>query len=73
MLVNTMVAVKYSRFGQKVRSLMTNERGDVNVVAIVVLIGVAVVLAIIFKDAVKGIITSLLDAIKGNAEDAIAR
>lgn len=55
----------------KCHELFTKEEGEVNIVAIVVLIGVAVVLAIIFKDAIAGLITTLINSIKGNAEDAI--
>lgn len=55
----------------KFRELLTKEDGEVNIVAIVVLIGIAVVLAVIFKDAIKGLITDLLNAIKGKATTAI--
>ena len=54
------------------RRFFTKENGDVNVVSIVVLIGIAVVLAIIFRDAISSLIEDLLDTIKGNAEGAIA-
>ena len=40
---------------------------DVNIVSIVVLIGVAVILAILFKDAIGDLLTSLLQTIQGNA------
>ncbi|MBQ1755179.1 MAG: flagellin-like protein [Oscillospiraceae bacterium] len=54
------------------RRFFTKENGDVNVVSIVVLIGIAVVLAIIFRDAIYSLIEDLLDTIRGNAEGAIA-
>jgi ABC-type lipoprotein release transport system permease subunit len=54
------------------RRFFTKENGDVNVVSIVVLIGIAVVLAIIFRDAISSLIEDLLDTIRGNAEGAIA-
>ena len=53
--------------GAKVKNFMRNERGDVNIVSIVVLIGVAVILAILFKDAIGDLLTSLLQTIQGNA------
>ena len=53
--------------GAKVRNFVRNERGDVNIVSIVVLIGVAVILAILFKDAIGDLLTSLLQTIQGNA------
>lgn len=46
----------------------TNERGDVNVVAIVVLIAVAVILAVLLKDQLTTMITSLIGKITGKAE-----
>ncbi len=55
------------------RRFFTKENGDVNVVSIVVLIGIAVVLAIIFRDAISSLIEDLLDTIRGNAEGAIAK
>jgi flagellin-like protein len=48
-----------------------DEKGEVNIVAMVILIGIAVVLAIIFKDAIGGLINSLLKQIEGNANNAI--
>ena len=54
------------------RRFFTKENGDVNVVSIVVLIGIAVVLAIIFRDAISSLIEDLLDTIRRNAEGAIA-
>jgi len=55
-----------------VKSRVLSERGEVNVVAIVVLIGVAVVLALIFRKEVGDLITGLLATIKENAGSAIA-
>ena len=42
----------YFNLKAKVQKFFQKENGDVNVVAIVVLIGVAVVLALIFKDEI---------------------
>ncbi len=50
------------------KNFFTNERGDVNVVAIVVLIGVAVILAIVFKDAIAGVIGRLISSIETKAK-----
>lgn len=55
----------------KLMKLFSDERGDVNVVAIVVLIGVAVLLAILFKDQIGALLTSLLRTINGNAEGVV--
>lgn len=48
-----------------------NEKGEVNVVAIVVLIAVAVVLALFFKDQIAEILRTLLENIGGKAETAL--
>lgn len=53
-------------------SFTKDERGEVNVVAIVVLIGVAVLLAILFKEQVTALITSLFDKINDTADGAIS-
>ncbi len=55
----------------KLMKLFSDERGDVNVVAIVVLIGVAVLLAILFKDQIGALLTSLLGTINENAEGVV--
>lgn len=39
----------------KLRDLFTDEKGEVNIVAIVILIGIAVILALIFKDQIKAL------------------
>ena len=66
-----MLNVLWMSLKLKAKSFLQKEKGDVNVVAIVVLIGVAVLLAIIFKDAISGLITELIESIKGKAHGAI--
>lgn len=55
---------------RKVRDAFTDETGDVNVVAIVVLIGVAVVLALFFKDKIVDLLKTLFTGIEGNAGES---
>ena len=55
----------------KVQAFFTKENGEVNIVAIVVLIGIAVLLAIIFKDAITSLLESLFGTIEENAQKAI--
>ena len=69
MMQNLLVLGNMARM--KLRTFFNDEKGAVDIVAIVVLIGVAVLLAIIFKDAIGGLIESLLDSIKKNAEGAL--
>lgn len=49
------------------QKVLKDERGDVNVVAIVVLIAVAVMLAILFKGQIEQLITNLIGGITGKA------
>lgn len=55
----------------KLNEFLTREDGDVNVVSIVVLIGVAVTLALAFRTQITTIMGNLLTAIEGNATTAI--
>lgn len=59
------------RIKLKLHAFCTKEDGDVNVVSIVVLIGIAVMLAVIFKTEIKKLIEKLLRSITTNAEQAI--
>lgn len=61
-----MIAVK-----AKMQRFLRDERGDVNIVSLVVLIGVAVLLAIVFKDAIGKLLTELLNTIKGNSSNVV--
>lgn len=55
----------------KVRDFARKENGDVNIVSIVVLIGIAVLLAIIFRKAISNLINSMFNTIGNNANNAI--
>lgn len=56
---------------ERVKEVFADETGDVNVVAIVVLIGVAVLLAVVFKDQIAGLLETLFGTISGNATNAV--
>lgn len=56
----------------KLQEFCKKEDGDVNVVSIVVLIGIAVLLAIIFRGAITNLLNSLFSTIEGNASNAIS-
>ena len=53
----------------KLRDLFTDEKGEVNIVAIVILI--AVILALIFKDQIKALLETLFGTITKKATDAV--
>lgn len=55
----------------KLRELLTDEKGEVNIVAIVVLIGIAVLLALIFKEEIEKLLRSLFGTINENAQNAV--
>lgn len=55
----------------KVESFFTKEDGEVNIIAIVILIGIAILLALIFKDRISSLINSLFDTIDQNAQNAV--
>lgn len=55
----------------KLQHLFEEERGAVDIVAIVVLIGIAVVLAGIFRKGIAGLINTLLNTIEGGAKNAV--
>lgn len=55
----------------KLRELLSDENGEVNIVAIVVLIGIAVILALLFKDKISELLTTLFGTITQKANDAV--
>ncbi len=61
----------YLRVKNTLWAWFTDEEGDVNVVSIVVLIGIAVALALVFRKQAAGVIEHLFEAIQGNADKVI--
>lgn len=55
----------------KVESFFKKEDGEVNIIAIVVLIGIAILLALIFRGRISALINSLFDTIDQNAQNAV--
>lgn len=56
---------------ERFNKLIRDEKGEVNVVAIVVLIGIAIVLAVIFREAIGNLLRELINMITGKAKTAI--
>ena len=69
MMQNLMVFGTWAKM--KLRKFFSDEKGEVNIVAIVVLIGIAVLLALIFKDQIEGLLKTLFGTITKNANDAV--
>lgn len=59
-----MVAIAKS----KVSKFFKKENGEVSIVAMVILIGIAVVLAILFRDRIKALLDSLFGQVEEKAE-----
>ena len=55
----------------KLRDLFTDEKGEVNIVAIVILIGIAVILALLFKTQISELLDTLFGTITQKANDAV--
>lgn len=55
----------------RLKMLFSDEKGEVNIVAIVVLIGIAVLLALVFKDQITALLQSLFGTITTKATDAV--
>lgn len=56
----------------KLKEFFSDEKGDVNVVAIVVLIGIAVLLALLFREKIEELLVNLFKTIDGTVKQAIA-
>ena len=55
----------------KVQAFLKEERGAVDIVAVVVLIGIAVALAVIFRGQIEKILNGLLKSIGDSANKAV--
>lgn len=63
----------YLRLSLFFQDFMADEDGEVNIVTIVVLIGIAVLLAIVFRKQVENLINSLFKTINKSATNAIKK
>lgn len=57
----------------KIMNLFRDERGEVNIVATVVLIGVAVLLAVLFKDQIGKLLGKMFRTIGDTANDVVTK
>ncbi len=65
------IGFMYIKAKLTVQDFLKNERGEVNVIAIIVLIAVAVALALLFKDQISELIETLIGKITTKAGNAI--
>lgn len=61
----------YIKMCCNLRNFFQDEEGAVDIVAIVVLIGIAVLLAVLFKDRIELLLDTLLSTIEGKATNAV--
>ena len=68
-----LVKLKLCAMAAKARAqaFFSKEDGEVNIVAIVVLIGIAVLLAIVFRGYIENLLKMLFGQINNNAKNAI--
>lgn len=71
MLLNTVKMLPVI-LGARLRGFLTREDGEVNIVAIVVLIGIALVLAILFRKQIQELLEKLFKSINANADKAVS-
>lgn len=62
----------YAKMMSMLHAFRSEERGAVDIVAIVVMIGIAVVVAVVFKGAIINLVNNLFDKIGKSAETAIS-
>lgn len=55
----------------KLRKFFSDEKGEVNIVAIVVIIGIAVLLALVFKEEISDLLDTLFGTINQSANNAV--
>lgn len=72
MMLNTMLM--YANIARlKVKDFFKDENGAVDIVAIVVLMGIVVLVALVFKKQLTGLVTDLFKTITGKATDAVTK
>jgi flagellin-like protein len=67
MLMNTLAIEAKAKFGK----FLYNEKGEVNIVTTVVLIGIAVALALTFKTGISNLLNSLMSSVSSKATAAV--
>lgn len=71
--MNRIMMRAYIKMLQAKQNFLEEERGAVDIVAIVVLIGIAVALALVFRKSIGDLLTNLLGNITTNAEEATGK
>ena len=69
--MSTFLMGMFFKAQEKVGKLFKKEDGEVNIIAIVVLIGIAIILALVFKGRITQLINTLFNKIDENAVNAV--
>lgn len=56
--------------GAKIKSFLSKENGEVNFVAMIILIAIAILIAVAFRDQIGALVTKLLGNISSGADKA---
>lgn len=64
-------SIFFNKQKDKLKEAFLDETGAVDIVAVVVLIGIAVVLAVLFRTQIEGVLNTLFGSISQNANKAI--
>lgn len=67
----TILDKMYIGMKNRLNNFLTNEDGAVDIVAIVVLMGIVVLVAIIFRNALADLVNTLFGTIKGKATTTV--
>lgn len=70
-MINKMRAMAFCTRA-RVENFFKKEDGEVNIVATVILIGIAVILAIVFKDSIKNLLENMLEGIGKDAQNVVS-
>lgn len=71
--MNTLIPVVKMKARLVASKFLRNEDGDVNIVSMVVLIGIAVLLAIVFKDQIGNLVKNLLNNITNSSTTTVTQ
>ena len=69
--INAKLISMYVAAQCKMQEFFKKEDGDVNIVSIVVIIGIVILLAVVFKDAIGNLLKSMFGTIESGANDVI--
>lgn len=54
-----------------IKKMLTDERGETNLIAIILILAIVVALALVFKDAIKDLFDSIWAGIIGDVDSAV--